>query len=220
MKGCLVLLLLLLGTVSALYLEKDAPHVGSPETQADLSQDAEGSGGQEGDLALSGEVVELGGEEAKDTHDDEGDSESDPDDLDEDVQCPKEEETVQLLGTPGCKSCRYLMVQTPNIFRKALSICKKCYGGNLISIHNLLFDNCISRWARRINQAKVWIGVIIKLWSIYKTFRWTDGSRWNFGYWARGQPGNGKGHCVDLSTKGGHWRRASCKWRLPFICSY
>ena len=103
-----------------LFAEKDAPHVGSPETQADLSQDAEGSGGQEGDLALSGEVVELGGEEAKDTHDDEGDSESDPDDLDEDVQCPKEEETVQLLGTPGCKSCRYLMVQTPNIFRKAL----------------------------------------------------------------------------------------------------
>ena len=44
------------------------------------------------------------------------------------------------------------------------SICKKCYGGNLISIHNLLFDNCISRWARRLNQAKVWIGVIIKLW--------------------------------------------------------
>ncbi|XP_010831925.1 PREDICTED: proteoglycan 3-like [Bison bison bison] len=146
--------------------EKDAPHVGSPETQADLSQDAEGSGGQEGELALSGEVVESGGAEAEDTHDDEGDSESDPDDLDEDVQCPKEEETVQLLGTPGCKSCRYLMVQTPNIFRKALSICKKCYGGNLISIHNLLFDNCISRWARRINQAKVWIGVIIKLWGV------------------------------------------------------
>ena len=71
------------------FAENDAPHVGSPETQADLSQDAEGSGGQEGDLALSGEVVELGGEEAKDTHDDEGDSESDPDDLDEDVQCPK-----------------------------------------------------------------------------------------------------------------------------------
>lgn len=102
------------------FAENHVPHVGSPETQADLSQDAEGSGGQEGELALSGEVVELGGEEAEDAHDDEGDSESDPDDLDEDVQCPKEEETVQLLGTPGCKSCRHLMVQTPNIFRKAL----------------------------------------------------------------------------------------------------
>ena len=96
--------------------EKDAPHLGDPETQADLSQDLEGSGGQEGELALSGEVPELEGEEAEDTHDDEG---ADPDDLDEDVQCPREEETVRLLGTPACKSCHYLMVQTPNIFRKA-----------------------------------------------------------------------------------------------------
>ncbi|KAM7236235.1 hypothetical protein CapIbe_013421 [Capra ibex] len=220
MKGCLLLPLLLLGTVSALYLEKDVPRLGDPETQADLSRDPEGSGGQEGELALTGEVLESRGEEAEHAQDDEGDSELDPDDSDEDVQCPREEETVRLLGAPACKSCRYLMVQTPNIFRKAQSICRKCYRGNLVSIHNLLFDNRISRWARRIKQAKVWIGVIIKLWSIYKTFRWTDGSRWNFGYWARGQPGNGRGHCVALSTRGGHWRRASCKWRLPFVCSY
>ena len=101
------------------FAEKDAPHVGSPETQADLSQDAEGSGGQEGELALSGEVVESGGEEAEDAHDDEGDSQSDPDDLDEDVQCPKEEETVQLPGSPECKTCRYTLVRTPKKFKKA-----------------------------------------------------------------------------------------------------
>ena len=101
------------------FAVKDAPHVGSPETQADLSQDAEGSGGQEGELALSGEVVELGGEEAEDAHDDEGDSESDPDDLDEDVQCPKEEETVQLPGGPECKRCYYRFVRTPGRFRHA-----------------------------------------------------------------------------------------------------
>ncbi|KAF4009006.1 hypothetical protein G4228_000782 [Cervus hanglu yarkandensis] len=85
------------------FPEKDTTHLGSRETQADLSQDLEGSGGQEGGLALNGEVLESGGEEAEDAHDNEGDS--DPDDLDEDVQCPKEEETVQLPGTPGCKSC-------------------------------------------------------------------------------------------------------------------
>ena len=125
------------------FAEKDAPHVGSPETQADLSQDPEGPGGQEGEVAQSGEVVESGGEEAEDAHDDEGDSQSDPDDLDEDVQCPKEEETVQLPGTPGCKSCRYLMVQTPNIFRKALVSGKEAavlvwvWGGQ--SGFNLLF---------------------------------------------------------------------------------
>ena len=101
------------------FAEKDAPHVGSPETQADLSQGAEGSGRQEGELALSGEVVESGGEEAEDAHDDEGDSQSDPDDLDEDVQCPKEEETVQLPGSPECKTCRYTLVRTPKKFKKA-----------------------------------------------------------------------------------------------------
>lgn len=34
-----------------LFAEKDASHMGSPQTQADLSQDPEGSGGQEGELA-------------------------------------------------------------------------------------------------------------------------------------------------------------------------
>ena len=97
-----------------LFAEKDASHMGSPQTQADLSQDLEGSGGQEGELALSGEVLESGREEAEDTHDDEG--ASDPDDLDEDVQCPKEEETVQLPGGPECKSCHYRMVRTPRRF--------------------------------------------------------------------------------------------------------
>ena len=101
------------------FAEKDTPNVGNPETQADLSQGAEGSGRQEGELALSGEVVESGGEEAEDAHDDEGDSQLDPDDLDEDVQCPKEEETVQLPGSPECKTCRYTLVRTPKKFKKA-----------------------------------------------------------------------------------------------------
>ena len=101
------------------FPEKDAPHLGDLETQADLSQDPEGSGGQQGELAVSGEVLELGGEEAEDAHDDEGDSQSDPDDLDEDVQCPKEEETVQLPGSPECKTCRYTLVRTPKKFKKA-----------------------------------------------------------------------------------------------------
>ncbi|XP_052509173.1 proteoglycan 3-like [Budorcas taxicolor] len=220
MKGCLLLPLLLLGTVSALYLEKDASHMGSPQTQGDLSQDPEGSGGQEGELALSGEVLDSGGEEAEDAHDDEGDCELDPDDLDEDVQCPKEEETVQLPGGPECKSCHYRMVQTPRSFCRAQRICRRCYRGNLVSIHSYQFNHRVRRWAGRTNQSQVWIGGVIRGRSRCRRFRWTDGSRWNFGYWARGQPGNGRGHCVALSTRGGHWRRASCQRRLPFICAF
>ncbi|KAM7236234.1 hypothetical protein CapIbe_013420 [Capra ibex] len=217
MKGCLLLPLLLLGTVSALYLEKDAPHLGDPETQADLSQDLEGSGGQEGELALSGEVPELEGEEAEDTHDDEG---ADPDDLDEDVQCPREEETVQLPGSPECKSCRYRIVRTPKRFKKAQRVCRKCYRGNLASIHNVKFNCYIQHLATGINQAQVWIGGFIRGWCLWRKYRWTDGSSWNFTYWALWQPKFGRGRCVALSTRGGRWRRAPCKRRLPFICSY
>ena len=57
------------------FSPEDALHLGDAETQADLSQDLEGSGGQEGELALSGEVLDSGGEEAEDAHDDEGDCE-------------------------------------------------------------------------------------------------------------------------------------------------
>ncbi|XP_027418108.1 proteoglycan 3-like [Bos indicus x Bos taurus] len=218
MKGCLVLLLLLLGTVSALYLEKDVPHLGDLETQADLSQDSEGSGGQEGELALSGEVLESGREEAEDTHDDEG--ASDPDDLDEDVQCPKEEETVQLLGSPECKTCRYRLVGTPRRFRKAQRVCRKCYRGNLASIHNFNVNLIIHRLSTTTNYGQVWIGGFIRGRLRCRRFFWTDGSYWNFAFWAAGQPRFGRGRCVALCTRGGHWRRASCKRRLPFVCSY
>ncbi|KAM7236236.1 hypothetical protein CapIbe_013422 [Capra ibex] len=220
MKGCLLLPLLLLGTVSALYLEKDVPHLGDPQTQADLSRDPEGSGGQEGELALTGEVLDSGGEEAEHAHDDEGDCELDPDDSDEDVQCPKEEETVRLPGGPECKSCHYRMVRTPRRFCHAQRICRRCYRGNLVSIHSYRFDYRVRRWARRTNQSQVWIGGVIRGRSRCRRFRWTDGSRWNFGYWARGQPGNGRGHCITLCTRGGHWRRASCRRRLPFVCAF
>ena len=81
------------------FAEKDAPHLGGLETQADLSQDLEGSGGQEGALALSGEVLESGAQE--------------------DVQCPKEEETVRLPGSPECETCRYTMVVTPRTYNGA-----------------------------------------------------------------------------------------------------
>ncbi|XP_025121817.2 proteoglycan 3 [Bubalus bubalis] len=220
MKGCLLLPLLLLGTVSALYLEKDAPHLGDLETQADLSQDPEGSGGQQGELAVSGEVLELGGEEAEDAHDDEGDSQSDPDDLDEDVQCPKEEETVQLPGSPECKTCRYTLVRTPKKFKKAQRVCRKCYRGNLASIHNFNVNSLIHRLSITTNYAQVWVGGFIRGRLRCRRFFWADGSYWNFAYWAAGQPTFGRGRCVALCTRGGHWRRAPCNRRLPFICSF
>ncbi|MBV94767.1 Proteoglycan 3, partial [Eschrichtius robustus] len=167
MKCALLLPLLLLGTVSSLYLENDASHLGSRE--ADLSQDLEGSGEQEGELALNYGVLESEEEEAvassyQDAFEDEEAMESDPAALDKDLQCPKEEDTIQLPGSPGRKTCRILLVRTPKKFRKAQNICRKCYRGNLVSIHNYNFNHRIQCWVSRINQAQVWIGGFVRGW--------------------------------------------------------
>ncbi|XP_007455775.1 PREDICTED: proteoglycan 3 [Lipotes vexillifer] len=222
---CSLLLPLLLGTVSALYLENDASRLGSRETQADLTQDLEGSGEQEGELALNYGALESEGEDAvapsyQDAFEDEGAMESDSAALDKDLQCPKEEDTVQLPGSPGCKTCRFLLVQTPREFWDAQHICRRCYRGNLVSIHSYNFNYRIQCWVSRVNQAQVWIGGFVKGWFRCKKFHWTDGSSWNFGYWASGQPGNGRGRCVALCTRGGFWQRAGCRRRLPFVCSF
>ncbi|KAM9078750.1 proteoglycan 3-like [Megaptera novaeangliae] len=221
MKYPLLLPLLLLGTVSSLYLENDASHLGSRE--ADLSQDLEGSGEQEGELALNYGVLESEEEEAvassyQDAFEGEEAMESDPAALDKDLQCPKEEDTVQLPGSPGCKTCRTLLVRTPKNFREAQNTCRKCYRGNLVSIHNYNFNYRIQCWVSRINQAWVWIGGFVR--GRGNRFSWTDGSSWNFAYWAPGQPRSGRGRCVALSIRGGRWQRARCGSRLPFVCSF
>ncbi|XP_060013682.1 proteoglycan 3 [Lagenorhynchus albirostris] len=225
MKCSLLLPLLLLGTVSALYLENDASHLGSRETQADLGQDLEGSGEQEGELALNYGALESEGEDAvassyQDAFEDEGAMESDPAALDKDLQCPKEEDTVQLPGSPGCKTCRFLVVRTPSKFWDAQDTCRRCYQGNLVSIHNYSFNYRIQCGVSSINQGQVWIGGY-KCWFTWgNNFRWTNGSSWNFSYWASEQPRNGCGRCVALHTKGGRWQRAPCKRRLPFVCAF
>uniref|UniRef100_H0UU15 Proteoglycan 3, pro eosinophil major basic protein 2 n=1 Tax=Cavia porcellus TaxID=10141 RepID=H0UU15_CAVPO len=184
----------------------DVPHLQSPE--AGLCSGPGGTWRQEGASALGQEAIPTMRNEAKALQDQ------------EDSLCPREEDTVLIQGGPRCPIHHYLLVRTPKVFNQAKNICKRCYGGNLVSIHNYRANHHILLHASKINQAQVWIGGFLKGWFLWKKFRWTDGSSWNFGYWAPGQPGNGKGSCVALCTKGGHWRCARCYNRLPFICSY
>uniref|UniRef100_A0A8C0WJ48 C-type lectin domain-containing protein n=1 Tax=Castor canadensis TaxID=51338 RepID=A0A8C0WJ48_CASCN len=227
MKCPLLLPLLLLGRVSALHLENVDPHLESPKTEGELGQ-LHGAGEQEGELVLTQEMIQTEREEEEasghqdafeEEEDEEEAMESEPAALDKDSLCPREEDTIQMQRSPGCKTCRYLLVRTPKTFRKAQNVCRRCYGGNLVSIHSYNFNYYVHCLTSRINQAQVWIGGILKGWFLWKKFCWTDGSCWDFGYWAQGQPTNGKGHCVALCTKGGYWRRAPCRRCLPFVCS-
>ncbi|KAL2806089.1 proteoglycan 3 precursor, partial [Daubentonia madagascariensis] len=184
----------------------DAPHLKILDTEADLGQDLDGSGDQEGELALTKEVIKSEGEEVdasacQDAFEDEEAIESDPAAVDKDLDCPREEDTVQMQGSLEGKTCRYLLVRTPKTFRSAQNVCRKCYRGNLVSIHSYSLNNHILYFTRSLNQARVWIGGFLKGWCFWKRFGWTDGSCWNFAYWAPGQPRRGRGHCVALCTQ-------------------
>ncbi|XP_008157611.1 proteoglycan 3-like [Eptesicus fuscus] len=220
MKLPLLLLLLLLGTVAALHVGNDAPYLDSQESQADMSQDLEGSGEQEGESCLTEEGIQSEGEQVEASscqdafEDDEKAMESDPGALDENLQCPRAEDTVEISGSPGCKTCRYVLVRKCKRFAAARRICRRCYNGNLVSIHNKCVNNQLRSLASQVNQPRVWIGGKIRGWC--SRFHWIDGSSVNFRNWAHPR---GCGRCVSLCTRGGQWRRTRCRRRLPFICS-
>ncbi|XP_030873521.1 bone marrow proteoglycan isoform X1 [Leptonychotes weddellii] len=207
-----LLLALLFGAVSTLHLRDEAVPQGGemPENEA--------KGAPTGELTLL-EEEEEGYSGSEDAPEEERavDSASALDKEDEDFQCPKEEDTVKLENSPGCKNChRFLVVRTARSFSQAQFICRRCYRGNLVSIHNFYFSRQIQCSVSGLNQGQIWIGG----WGPWKRFHWVDGSSWNFGYWAAGQPQARGGRCMALCTRGGHWCRTRCCRRLPFICSY
>lgn len=104
------------------FLETAYPHLETPKREG-LRQEADGSGEQGRELVLTQETMQIEGEEVEgsehqDISEDEEAMESEPDALD-DLACPEEEDTAHLRGTPGCKSCRYVLVRTPKTFYKA-----------------------------------------------------------------------------------------------------
>ncbi|XP_074083837.1 bone marrow proteoglycan-like [Macrotis lagotis] len=212
MKFCLILSFVLLGTVSSFHLKNEALKLETPKEEETLTQEQEISdeeeilaSGEDGSLWEKEEATELVPVPAT---------------KEDDIVCPKEEDVIHLTGTPGCKTCRFLLVRQPQSFSTADSVCQRCYRGRLVSIHSYSFNDVIYRSSRGVIQGQVWIGGHVSGWGPCRKFTWTDGHRWNFAYWASGQPGNGGGNCVALCTNGGHWRRAPCTRPLPYVCSY
>ena len=131
------------------FPENHAPHLDCQETQADLSQGLEGSGDQEGELALTEEEIQS--EEAQveassyqNDFEEEKAVKLDPSALDNNLQCPRTEDTVEIVGSPGCKTCRYILVRTPRRFARArvivsMATVERGLGGGNKSGFKLLF---------------------------------------------------------------------------------
>ena len=119
------------------FPENHAPHLDSQETQADLSQGLEGSGDQEGELALTEEEIQskeaqVEASSYQNDFEEEKAVKLDPSALDNNLQCPRTEDTVEIVGSPGCKTCRYILVRTPQAFTYA-QVSIRGYCGRRIS---------------------------------------------------------------------------------------
>uniref|UniRef100_A0A6I8P9T4 C-type lectin domain-containing protein n=1 Tax=Ornithorhynchus anatinus TaxID=9258 RepID=A0A6I8P9T4_ORNAN len=190
--------------------ERDPSGQPSPFTPGHRAPDLEVPAGE--DAGASGDDGSCG---------EEGDGETAPEPAAaDDIQCPKEEEVIRVTGSPGCKTCRFVLVRRSLPFNRAQNVCKRCYQGSLASIHNYRSNLQIQSSLGCLNQGQVWIGGQKVGQGSCQRFRWLDGTSWNYSYWAFGQPQTCGGRCVTLCTRGGHWRQARCSRCLPSICSY
>ncbi|XP_077719437.1 bone marrow proteoglycan [Canis aureus] len=222
-----LLLALLFGAVSTLHLRtvksNSESFLGDEITPQDGEMpENEPKEAPTGELTLL-EEKEEGYSGTEDDPEEEGAVECDSalDKEEEDFQCPKEEDIVRLEGSPGCKNCpRFLLVRRFKKFNKAQRVCRRCYRGNLASIHSASSNCQIQNTVRCLNQGQVWIGGTVRGWGPFRHFSWVDGSVWNYATWAAGQPAFYSGRCVSFCTQGGRWRINRCGRRLPFICAY
>ncbi|XP_069887942.1 bone marrow proteoglycan [Dipodomys merriami] len=220
----LLLLALLVGAVSALHLMRaDTPNFKSPLEDKILTREEELPTQEVEDL-LSGELMEL--EEAEGSGSNEISEEegavqpfSTLDIANNSFQCPAKENTVELLGIPGCKTCHYILVTAAATFSEARHVCQRCYRGSLVSIHSSISNYQIQCFVQKLNQGQVWIGGWISGSGYCKRFYWVDNSSWNFANWAKCQPSAHGGSCVSMCVQGGRWRTSHCCKRLPFVCS-
>uniref|UniRef100_A0A8C2UXE2 Eosinophil granule major basic protein 2-like n=2 Tax=Chinchilla lanigera TaxID=34839 RepID=A0A8C2UXE2_CHILA len=178
----------------------------TPLQEEDKAEEAEGGSGSDDGPEVEGEV----------------ESSSELDVGHEDIQCPTEEDTIKFVGSPGCKTCRYVVLSTPRTFNSAQLVCQRCYRGNLASVHNFAYNYQLQCTSRTLNVGQIWIGGLLVGKGHCRHFRWMDRSPWNFAYWSPGQPwgGHNLGGCVTLCTRGGHWRLSHCGVKRPFACSY
>ncbi|XP_060013681.1 LOW QUALITY PROTEIN: bone marrow proteoglycan [Lagenorhynchus albirostris] len=146
-----LLLALLLGTVSAFHLRTEMSNIESPLGDDTLPQVGEVPESEAKEIPVEGllEEEEDRGSGSEDAPREEGavESISALDEVDRDLQCPKDEDTVKLEGIPGCKTCRFLLLT-----------CQRCYRGRLISIHNFSLNHQIQCLVRQIDQGQVWSG--------------------------------------------------------------
>ncbi|XP_039677497.1 galactose-specific lectin nattectin-like [Perca fluviatilis] len=115
----------------------------------------------------------------------------------------------------------FLYVPTAMTWARAERNCQSL-GGNLASVHNVHEYHEIQRLIVKTSYEykMAWIGGSDA--EEKGTWLWSDGSRFSYANWCRGQPDNYRGsqQCIQMNFgEGKCWDDAKCSVRHPFVCS-
>ncbi|XP_030279516.1 galactose-specific lectin nattectin-like [Sparus aurata] len=94
-------------------------------------------------------------------------------------------------------------------------------GGNLASIHNINDYNWIRGLVKKAfgSDARAWIGLSDAIED--GKWLWTDGSRFVFSRWGRGEPNNHLGQredCTHINFRGEYWNDEPCTMKYASVC--
>ncbi|XP_068800153.1 bone marrow proteoglycan [Struthio camelus] len=140
----------------------------------------------------------------------------------DELWCPRDNETARLSLPAAAGTYRYaVVVRRCKTFRGAQDVCRRCYRGQLASIHSYSRNVCLRRALRAsTNRGQAWIGAVTRPRGRSVYCRWVDCSAWNYAHWLRGYPLLSGTFCTSLCSANGRWRSVRCRVKLPFICEY
>ncbi|XP_071393075.1 galactose-specific lectin nattectin-like [Centroberyx affinis] len=94
------------------------------------------------------------------------------------------------------------------------------YGANLASIHSLEEHNFLRGVIIRVtgSNKRTWIGGFDGMKE--GVWQWTDGSKFDYTHWNKGEPNNYKvENCVEMNFGGNLWNDLACGAKLSYVCA-
>ncbi len=119
---------------------------------------------------------------------------------------------------PGTAGGTLLYCFLPLNFLEAEADCV-AQGGHLVSIHDQATQDLVVNTAAGIAPQDWWIGGNDL--DVEGTFAWTDGTAFDTGFWADGEPNdyNGGEDCAHLASwAGGRWNDMPCDVGMYYVC--
>ncbi|KAA8578956.1 hypothetical protein FQN60_006048 [Etheostoma spectabile] len=114
----------------------------------------------------------------------------------------------------------FLFSAAPKTWLNGETFCQTT-GGNLASIHSEEEQVFLKDYIKREygSYPRTWIGGFDAVKE--DTWMWTDGSKFNFKSWNRGEPNNNAGgeNCLVMNWYEGQWNDWACTNQTSFACS-